>query len=199
MRIPFPCLVGCMLLVFSVGMALGQDTNFATGPQYLMQGSSLFARPISTPSMSLAGPPLEVGASDATQNLIAGADNQTVVPQPHSKVDLSPVFYTEVFASELKPSFSLAEPFPGLQLPSLIPSLQPSSSISPSTPSEASSNPLPPGILDIGVWQITNAQELGERGYGITVGEAAAYGKARTRHATRVYTNADVNRLHGGS
>jgi hypothetical protein len=189
-----------MLLAFSVGVALGQDTNFATGPQYLMQGSSLFARPLSTPSMSLAGPPLEVGASDATENLIAGADNQTVVPQPHSKLDLSPIFYTEVFASELTPSFSLAEPFPGLQgLPSLSPSLQPSSSIPPSTLPEASSNPLLPNILDSGVWQVTNAQELRERGYGITEGEAAAYGKARTRHATHIYTNADVNRLHGGS
>ena len=45
---------------------------------------------------------------------------------------------------------------------------------------------------------MTTVQALRERGYGITLAEAAAYDKTRTRHATHVYTNADTNRLHGG-
>ena len=86
----------------------------------------MFARSISTPSMSLAGPAPEVGASDATGVLIAGASEQNVLPpNPDTlpKIDLFPIFYTEVFASDLKPSFALAEPFPGLlqQQPSPIP------------------------------------------------------------------------------
>jgi len=199
MRISFYFVFCCTLLILSTqGIAFSQDTNFAVGPQYLMNhGSPLLARSISTPSMSLAGPPLEVGASNATENLVAGADNQTVVPQPHPNVNLAPIYYTEVSPSDLKLSF-LAEPFPGLlqlpQQPSAILSPQPSPSVSP----EPSSNLLPPSILDNGVWQMTNAQELRERGYGITVAEAAAYSKARARRATHIYTNADTDRLHGG-
>jgi len=68
---------------FALGAAFGQDTNFASGPQYLMtHGSPLFAQPLSTPSLSLAGPPLEVGADNATARLIAGAENQTVSLPP---------------------------------------------------------------------------------------------------------------------
>jgi ribosomal protein L3 len=63
----------------------------------------------------------------------------------------------------------------------------------------SSPNELPVTILDTGVWQVTTAQALRERGYGVTLVEAAAYGKARVRHATHVYTNADIERLHSGS
>lgn len=169
----------CMVLVLStLGIALGQDTNFPTGPQYLMNSDSMkngspFLRPISTPSMSLTDPPLEVGASNATGVLIAGAENQTVLPPGPGelpKADLFPIFYGETTASTIEISF-LAEP---------------------------SAN-LPEGFLDTGVWQITTAQALRERGYGISLVEGAAYGKAHTRHANRVYTNADIDRLHNGS
>ncbi|MGA7929945.1 MAG: hypothetical protein WCA20_28605 [Candidatus Sulfotelmatobacter sp.] len=176
MRIPS----GCMLLVLSaLGTALGQDTNFPSGPQYLMNsnlmksGSLLFARPISTPSMSLAGPPLEVGASDATGVLIAGAVDQNVLPPNPAalpKIDLLPIYYGR----------------------------PPASVIEISLPSEPSSNPLPASILDTGVWQVTTAHALRERGYGVTLAAGAAYAKAQTRHATRVYTNADIDRLHSG-
>ena len=39
-------------------------------------------------------------------------------------------------------------------------------------------------------------QALRERGYGVTLPEAAARQKARIRPGTRVYTNADIDRLH---
>jgi hypothetical protein len=162
----------CTLLVLSaLGMAFGQDTNFATGPQYLAQGSPLFAHSISTPSLSLTGRALEVGASNATESLIAGADDQTTAPQPHSGVNLFPIYYGAPRASVIEIS----------------------------SPSEPSSNRIPASILDTGVWQITTAEALRERGYGTTLAEVAAQGKARNRHATHVYTNADVDRLHGGS
>jgi hypothetical protein len=172
----------CLLIVLStLGTALAQDTNFATGPQYLTHSdptnpaSALFARSISTPSMSLAASPLEVGASNATGSLIPGAGDHDVLPPSSSalpKIDLFPIFYGEPPASVVEISFP---------------------------ESEAPPSPLPASILDTGVDQITSAQGLRARGYGITLSEAAAYGKAHRAHATHVYTNADIDRLQGGS
>jgi len=175
MRI-FPC---TLLVLSAVGMAFGQDTNFANGPQYLMnQGSSLFARPISTPSQSLSGPPLEIGASNATGVLIAGAENQTVLP-PQAvtlpRADMFPIYYSVAPASVIEISFSEESAGPSF------------------------GGRLPASILDSGVGQITTAQALRERGYGVTLGEAASYGKAHVRPASRIYTNADVERLRSGS
>ena len=171
---------GVLLVLSALGIAFGQDTNFPTGPQYLMSsdliknGSPLFARPISTPSISFTAPPLEVGASNATGVLIAGARTQTVLPpDPDAlpKIDLSPIFYGGPPANVIEISF----------------------------PSESSSNQLPASILDTGVRRMTTAQALRERGYGVTLVEGAAYGRAQTRHAHRVYTNADIDRLHSGN
>jgi hypothetical protein len=169
MRVSSCFFFGCTLIVLSLATAFGQDTTFANGPQYLMQGSSLFARPIATPSLSLSGPALEVGASNATENLLAGASNQTVVPAPHSDANLFPIYYGTTQTSVIEISFAEAAPSPQL----------------------------PPSILDNGVWQITTAQALRERGYGVTVAQAAANSKARAQHGTRVFTNADIDRLHG--
>jgi hypothetical protein len=175
MRLSFYSVFCCPLLVLSaIGIAFGQDTNFATGPQYLTQGSPLFARPISTPSLSLPGPQLEVGASNATEGLTTGAGNRNLLPpNPDAlpKIDFFPIFYGASPASVIEISFP---------------------------ESEVSSRELPASILDTGVWQVTTAQALRERGYGATLAEAAAHGKAHPRHANRVYTNADIARLHGG-
>jgi hypothetical protein len=174
MRVPFLCVP---LIVFAATLVHGQDTNFSSGPQYLMTGSPLFARSISTPSTTLEGPPLDVGASNATGVLIAGAENQTPLP-PRAvdlpNIDLFPIYY-------------------GGALPSVIEI----SSVEPS--SELFSTELPASILDTGVWQVTTAQALRESGYGVTLAVAAAYEKAHARHATHVYTNTDIDHLRGGS
>lgn len=158
----------CILVLSAVGLSLGQDTNFATGPQYLMLGPLLFARSISTPSLDLSGPPLEVGASNATENLVAGADNYTASAKFETPASLLPIYNGGALASVIEISF----------------------------PSEPSSNQLPASILDTGVSQITTVQALRERGYGVTLGEAAAYSKAHIGHATHIYTDADIARLH---
>jgi hypothetical protein len=178
MRGSFLCLCVCTLLVVSATVsAFGQDTNFANGPQYLMTGSPLFARPISTPSMSLQGPPLEVGADTATGVLIAGAENQTVLP-PQAvdlpKIDLFPIYYGVVPVSDIEISFA-------------------------GSSGERSATELPASILDTGVGQTTTVEALRERGYGVPLGVVASRNKARTYHATHVYTNADIDRLRGGS
>jgi hypothetical protein len=181
MRISFHFVLVCTLLALSCpGIAFSQDTNFATGPQYLMNyGSPLFAHSISTPSLSLAGPPIEVGASNATGVLSAGAGAQNVVPpSPDAlpKIDFSPIFYGGGPVSE-------------------------NGQITFSHPVEPSSPPaeIPPSIADDGVGQMMTAQALRERGFGLTVAEAAAEAKERIRHANHIYTNADAARLHGGN
>jgi hypothetical protein len=171
-------LPGCtLLLLLAVGTGFGQDTNFATGPQYLMNyGSPFFAHSISTPSLSWASPALDVGATNATEGLIAGAENQSASqPQSLPPVNLFPIYYGGPPASVVEISFG-EEP-------------------GGASPAER----LPESILDTGVWQMTTAEALRERGYGLPFVEAAAYGKAHTGHATRVYTNADIDRLHSGS
>ncbi len=158
-------------VMISIGMAFAQDTNFPNGPQYLMNGSPMFARSISTPSMSLDGPPLEVGADNATGVMIPGADNQTVLPPSAVAlpgVDLFPIYYGTNPVSVVEVSF--AEDFSRTELPA--------------------------SILDNGVEQVTTVEVLRERGYGVNLAEAAQFGRAHSRHATRVFTNADIDRLH---
>ena len=172
MRILFCCV---LFVTSTLGMAPGQDTNFPTVPQYLVTaGSPLFARSISTPTMSLTGPPLEVGASEATGVLIPGAQNQIVLPPQavsEPAIDLFPVYYGEGRAS--------------------------ASDVAPQEASTEASSPsiLPANFLDTGVEQATAAQVLQERGYGVSLPQAAAQIKARLRPAGRMYTNADIDRL----
>jgi hypothetical protein len=165
----------CTLIFISAG-AFGQDTNFATGPQYLITTASpMFARPISTPTLSFASPPLEVGADNATARLTAGAENQTVLlPAAGAlpQVDFFYFYYGTPPLSVIEISF--AEP-------------------------SSAHRELPASILDTGVGELTTAQALRERGYGVTLPEAAAYGRAHIRPATHIYTNADIDRLHGAS
>lgn len=164
-----------LLTLATIGTAFGQDTNFATGPQYLVIGSPIFARPISTPSLSLSGPALEAGASSATTGLTTGAGIRTVPPPSADAlpaVNFFPIYYGPRPVSVIEIS---------------------------SSSFQASPRELPPSLLDSGVWQVTSAQILRERGYGVPLPEAAAYQKSQARHAPRVYTNADLERLHGGS
>jgi hypothetical protein len=190
------------ILISALGVASAQDTNFASGPQYLINqtsghassyspitgaklngsvnygpadyGTSFFLRPISTPSLLLSNPPLEVGATNATGVLIAGAENQVVLPPSavaEPKFDLFPIFYGQPAVQRIEISFSEA----------------------------SSTAELPPSITEDSVDQMTTVHALELRGYGITLVQAAAYSKAHAVHATRNYTNADIESLRSGS
>ena len=158
-----------VLVLSACAVVFGQDTNFANGPQYMLQGSPIFARSLSTPTLSLNGPPLGVGASSATDGLTAGAGNQIVLPpNPGAlpQVDLFPIYYGTPQPSVIEIPF----------------------------PYEVSSQA---SVADFGVWQFTRPSALRESGYELTAAEAASQGKARSHPATRVYTNADIDRLQG--
>ena len=175
MPVPFSCCRILPAILLAATAACAQDSTFATGPQYLMNyGSPLFARPISTPSLSLSDPPLQVGATAATADLSTGAENQTVPPSSAAPpvVDLFPIYYGVSPAQAIAISFRETTPSP---------------------------DQLPLSIQDAGVFEMTTPQALRERGYGVTLGEAAMQSKARRGHAPRTYTNADIDRLHGGS
>jgi len=58
--------------------------------------------------------------------------------------------------------------------------------------------PLPASIVGDGVTGMTDSSSLRERGYGLTLAEIAALSKAHKGHAKHVYTNEDLERLHGG-
>ncbi|HEX4786040.1 MAG TPA: hypothetical protein VH350_16990 [Candidatus Sulfotelmatobacter sp.] len=155
------------LLIALVGVCAAQDSNFSVGPQYLITGSPIFARPVATPTLSLNTPlpPIpdlpQIGPVIGTQPYIAD-------PVLEHQADLFPIYY-------------------GYAMPSVV------EIVGAEPPRE-----LPASIIDPGVAGITTAQSLNESGYGVPLGETASYWKAHKPRAPRVYTNADVERLHGG-
>jgi hypothetical protein len=88
---------------------------------------------------------------------------------------------------------------PEIQGPDLLPIYYgyPIPSVVELTSTEAASE-VPQSIINAGVVGMTNVQSLRERGYGVTLGESALFWKSHKLHASRLYTNADVERLHGG-
>jgi hypothetical protein len=149
-----------------VGISAAQDTNFATGPQYLMaSGSPIFAQPIATPSLSLEAPLPGIPSLPAIGPAVEN-ESYTTNPELRHQADLFPIYYGSPMISDIE-----------------ITSAQPASA-------------LPASILDVGVTGMTSAQSLRERGYGVPLGDTAAFWKAHKRRAARVYTNADVQRLH---
>ncbi|HWY04201.1 MAG TPA: hypothetical protein VNX60_11065 [Candidatus Acidoferrum sp.] len=90
-------------------------------------------------------------------------------------------------------------PNPEIQGPDLLPVYYgyPMPSVVELTSTEAASE-VPQSIINAGVVGMTNVQSLRERGYGVTLGESALFWKSHKLHASRLYTNTDVERLHGG-
>jgi hypothetical protein len=154
------------LLVVLVGISAAQDTNFSVGPQYLMN----FGSPMfATP---IATPSLSLEAPlpgiPKLPEIGPAVENQSYVANPELRreADLFPVYYGYQPVSIIE--ITSAEP-----------------------PRE-----LPASITDVGVIGMTDAQSLRERGYGVPVGDTASFWKTHKPHAPRIYTNADVQRLH---
>jgi hypothetical protein len=163
------------LLVVSLALALpsaAQDTNFSTGPQYLLNGSPLFARPITTPSLSLETPlesPREHAGSDA---LVEQAVENKLEQLP--PLDFAAIYYESPTAEEIVVSSNNSE-------------------------AQREVPQLPASIVESGVTQMIDAQTLRQRGYGMSLAEAAAQWKARKSAPVRTYTNDDIERLRQGS
>jgi hypothetical protein len=164
--------MGLVLIV--AGSAAAQDTNFSTGPQYLaMQGSSLFARPISTPSLSLETQMEEPTEHEAT----AEPPIESAVPPAEAQADQPP--YIDFF------TFYYASPIAG----------NPAQSIPESGLDRAVLRQGSESIFESGVSQLLDAQAIWRLGNGATLAEEAARWKGRKTVPARTYTNEDIERL----
>ena len=154
------------LLLVLAAVSAAQDTNFAVGPQYLMNyGSPLFAQPIATPFLSLEAPLAGIPSLPAIGPAV---EDQSYVANPELRhqADLFPIYYGYPMATVVELTSG--------ELP----------------------RELPASIVDTGVVWITDAQSLREHGYDIPLGDAASFWKVHGPHSPRVYTNIDVERLH---
>jgi hypothetical protein len=166
-------------LVAALGVSLAlalpsaaQDTNFSTGPQYLVNGSPLFARPITTPSLSLETPLDQPTAQSGSDALVEQAVENKLEQGP--PLNFSSIYYGPPAAEGTVVSSNNSEAHGEvLQFPS--------------------------SIAESGVTQMIDAQTLRQRGYGLTLAEAAAQWKARKSSPVRTYTNEDIERLRQGS
>jgi hypothetical protein len=164
--------LSCLLLL-ATAFCTAQDTNFADGPQYLLTGSPLLARSLATPSISLDAP---------------------LPPMPPSSIPI-PESATEtpyIASSPSEQPASLASIYYGPPSASVV-------ELSGAQGGEESLAALPASIADWGVSGIVDAQALSSQGYGVPLAEAARYSKAHKRPAARVFTNADIRRLHQAS
>jgi len=173
-RYPLPIVVITAVLS-CVAACSAQDTNFSQGPQYLMNyGSPHFLHPIQTPSLDLSAPRAESPNAPATE---------------HTGQPDSPGFGGLLDESQVDQVYYGVQPN-GLPLP-------PSSTVveivlaGPASPAGSA-------IFNAGVGAIANSSSLHDQGYGVSLAEDAAYWRAHKPHAARVYTNADIERLHGG-
>lgn len=160
-----------LLLLTLAGIGVAQETNFSVGPQYLITtGSAMFLRPIATPSLSLSAPLSSLGEPDEGATLQPSSPFTSAPPQP----DLRQIFWgapatTQHFNENVNEIEITSAPLPLA---------------------------LPASILDTGVTGMTSIQSLRERGFGIPLGESAAFWKTHKPRASRLYTNADIQRLH---
>lgn len=205
-----------VLLLLLVGISIAQDvpqdkdTNFPAGPQYLIPNANpMLLRPIATPSLNLSGATL------------AGTSEVPVVTQPPAYAPPETIVYlSDVYWGEHPPSqiFDRRMETPGMTpdqtqwymnavqsgLPLPVAPLPETVEVAalenPEVPTanviELSGGPmpanLPPSIFDPGVTAMTDSQSLLQHGYGISVGETAAYWKTHKRQIPRVFTNQDM-------
>jgi hypothetical protein len=169
MRLAGSCFLMFALVITLAGVSGAQDTNFGEGPQYLItDGFTPLFHPIATPSLSLNTAPQD----PYLVNLDGSASTELVAAHPDfPSADLKQIFWGRPEASENAVEIEIV-----------------SSEVPPN---------LPPSILDDGVTAVADTQSLHDQGYGVTAAEAAAFWKTHAAHAPHVYTNADVDRLHG--
>lgn len=172
----------CLIALALAGVGVAQDSNFSTGPQYLMNyGSPMFMHSIATPGLSLSTPPPSLNTSAA--EAVPSPETSSAPVAIQSPAPLSSIYWGEPATDEA------ASEAVGPAVDSAANSIEISGSEVPSN--------LPASIFNAGVEETVDAQALRPRGYGVTVGEAASFWKSHKPHAPRLYTNRDIERVHG--
>jgi hypothetical protein len=168
-------LSGVLLVLLASGFA--QDANFPSGPQYLPPpgASPQFLQSIATPSLDLnappANPPVFENEFPAEQPPSTGPEAQT---------DFARIYWTGPTLPE-----NVSEQVSEIEQTAQAANQEPART-------------LPAAFVDVGVWAIETPQFLRKLGYGESLAQAAAYWKAHKTPVSHVYTNADIQRLHGG-
>lgn len=191
-----------LVLLSLIAISAGQDTNFSQGPQFLITDSTPFLYSISTPTLSLeaAVPPAqETSFSQGPQYLATGdaafshpistpvLSLDAPLPAISSLPDVGPTVANQPHVSnpDLQHEANLFPIYYGYPMVSVV-----------ELTGEEPSQPLPGSLTGVGYSVVGNSETLRELGYGVTVGEAASYWKAHKPRVNRVYTNADIERLH---
>ena len=202
-----------ILLLLVVVTSFAQDTSFSTGPQYLVTtGNAMFLRSIATPSLNLSADtlagttevpsPVEVPALASADTVVYLHDvywgehspDESFVPrmEPPSMAPDQTAWYMNYVANQAA-------------APSQVPNAESPESATSSTELTTASNVieltggpvptnLPASMFDQGVTGIINAESLQQHGYGVSLGELAAFWKAHKRHASHVITDEDLRR-----
>jgi len=201
-----------ILLLLAVPL-FAQDTSFSTGPQYLVTtGNPMLLRSIATPSLNLSAEtlagttevptPVELPALASAENIVYLHDvywgehnpDESFVPrlQPPNMAPDQTAWYMNYVANQAAPPSQLSNP---------------ESTESAASSSELTAGPnvieltggplptnLPASMFDPGVTGMSNPELVQQRGYGVSLGEVAAYWKAQKRHASHVITDEDLRR-----
>jgi len=154
------------LLFALLPVSAAQDTNFVEGPQYLITTTSTIL------IRPIATPTISLDAPlppiPSFEGIGPAVVNQPYVSNPllADQADLFPIYYGYATV----PVVELA--------------------------STEESVVIPDSLNELGFATNTDAQALRQRGYGVPLGDAAGYWKAHKPQAPRVFTNADIQRLH---
>jgi hypothetical protein len=185
---------------FFVAVALSSaqntDTNFSTGPQYLINPNSPFLlRSIATPTLSLSAPPATTPTASPEED--TGEPHTPAFPDLQNQGQIDRVYWgvPSIGTNAGSGEMPAENPTENKEINGEIGP----SEVQPSKIGLNSPQPIPhwPSLFNVGVTGMANPESLREHGYGISLGDVAAYWKAHKPHATRVYTNADVASLRG--
>ena len=211
-----------LLVLFAVftGISVAQETNFPAGPQYLITtGNPLFFRSIQTPSLSLRGDEALAGTSEVPRpveppafapvetvdylgNVYWGEHNPGEVfsrrLEPPIMTPGQTAWYMNYVASQAAyraeapvteqaegatPTATSTQAFEAAAAPTVI---------------EVTGGPvpanLPSSLFDTGVTGMTDPKSVLQPGYGLSLGELAAYWKIHRRQAPHIFTNQDLQR-----
>jgi hypothetical protein len=185
---------GFLLLIGSLsilgGISAAQDTNFASGPQYLITGQTpMFLHSIETPELSF-GPSSATAPPVTTENVEASQVVETPTSVP-SGVDLTKIYWGKPQSS----ASTVETEASGLETSEIQTNEVQTSEVEIS--SAQPTQPLPASLFDTGVTAIADSQSLREEGYGVSLAESAAYWKAHQGQPVRTFTNKDVERTPG--
>jgi hypothetical protein len=175
--------LGLLLLMAGISAAQNIDTNFSTGPQYLITGqSTIFLHSIETPSLSF-GPSSAIAPPVTTEPIEAAQVVETPSPLP-SGVNLTSIYWGARESGQ-QSSDQTTGKMSEIEL----------SGAQPAQPLPASL--LSADVVNVGVTVIGDVQALHEQGYGVSLADSAAYWKAHKGRASHTFTNKDVEHQSG--